>query len=165
MVQIGKHWDTIQRVFNQSLGSSLHYAVATLNTDGSPHVTPIGALFLRDDRTGFFFDVFSVNMSKNLDDNPQICVLAVNSHVSYWRDAFISGRCEDPPSVRLVGIAGKRREATPEEVTLWENHVAFARGMKGYELLWGDMRFVRDLYFDSFEPVNMGEMTKGLWQD
>jgi len=163
-VEIGKHWETIQRVFEQSLESSLHYAVATVNNDGSPRVTPIGALFLRQDRTGFFFDVFSVNMSKNLDDNPQVCVLAVNSHTSYWRRSFISGKCEDPPSVRLMGIAGKKREATAKEVTLWKNHVAFARGMKGYELLWGDMRFVRDLYFESFEPVNMGEMTKDLWQ-
>jgi hypothetical protein len=63
-----------------------------------------------------------------------------------------------------MGIAGKKREAAAKEVTLWKNHVVFARGMKGYELLWGDMRFVRDLYFESFEPVNMGEMTKDLWQ-
>jgi len=66
--------------------------------------------------------------------------------------------------VRLIGSVGKRREATEEEVAIWENHVEFARGMKGYELLWGNMRFVRDIYFDSFEPVNMGEMTQDHWK-
>ena len=58
----------------------------------------------------------------------------------------------------------EKREATADEAAMWENHVAFARGMKEYELLWGNMRFVRDINFDSFEPVNMGEMTEGLWK-
>ncbi|MCG6879992.1 MAG: pyridoxamine 5'-phosphate oxidase family protein [Deltaproteobacteria bacterium] len=162
-MEIGKHWEMIQKVFRQSLNSSLHYALASVNDDCSPHLTPIGALFLREDKTGFYFDVFSVNMSKNLDKNQRVCVLAVNSHRSYWRECFITGRCEIPPSVRLLGSVGARRKATAEETAMWENHVAFARGMKGYELLWGNMRFVRDIYFDFFEPVNMGEMTEGLW--
>ena len=66
-MEIGKHWKTIQMVFQQSLSSSLHYALASVNEDGSPHLTPIGALFLRENKTGFYFDVFSVKMSNNLD--------------------------------------------------------------------------------------------------
>jgi len=123
-MKIGKQWKTIQMVFQQSLSSSLHYALASVNEDGSPHLTPIGALFLRENKTGFYFDVFSVKMSNNLDRDQRVCVLAVK----------------------------------------WEKHTEFARGMKGYELLWGNMRFVRDIYFDSFEPVNMGEMTQDLWK-
>ena len=153
----------IQKVFRQSLNSSLHYALASVNDDCSPHLTPIGALFLREDKTGFYFDVYSVTMSDNLDKNQRVCVLAVNSDRSYWGKSFITGKCETPPSVRLMGSVGEKREATAEEVAQWENHVAFARGMRGYELLWGNMQFVRDIYFDSFEPVNMGEMTEGLW--
>jgi len=163
-MEIGKQWKTIQMVFQQSLSSSLHYALASVNEDGSPHLTPIGALFLRENKTGFYFDVFSVKMSNNLDKDQRVCVLAVNSHTSYWRKSFITGRCEAPPSVRLLGTVGKKREATEEEVAMWEKHTEFARGMKGYELLWGNMRFVRDIYFDSFEPVNMGEMTQDLWK-
>ena len=30
--------------------------------------------------------------------------------------------------------------------------------------MWKNMRMVRDIHFDSFEPVLMGEMTKGLWE-
>ncbi len=163
-MKIDNHWTMIRKVFQESLSSSLHYALASVNEDGSPHLTPIGALFLRKDKTGFYFDVFSVRMSKNFDNNQRVCVLAVNSHRSYWRDAFVNGKCEVPPSVRLSGFVGERRKATVEEVTMWENHVEFARGMKGYELLWGNMQFVRDIYFDSFEPVIMGELTKGLWK-
>jgi len=165
MMEIGKHWETIQSVFQQTLDSSLHYAVATVNKDGSPHITPIGALFLREDKTGFYFDVFTVNMLNNLDQDQRICILAVNSSLPFWQKSFITGNCETPPSVRLMGTVGERREATKKEVVMWQKHVAFARGMKGYDLLWGNMQFVRDIKFDSFEPVYMGEMTRDLWND
>ena len=67
------------------------------------------------------------------------------------------------PAVRLMGSMGKKREATEEEVAMWQNHVKIAQGTKGYDLLWKNMRTVRDIYFDSFEPVSCGEMTQGLW--
>jgi len=163
-MEIGKHWKTIQLVFQQSLGSSLHYAVASVNEDGSPHLTPIGSLFLRDNKKGFYFDIFSVNMSNNLKRNQRVCILAVNSGLVFWQKSFITGKCETPPSVRLMGTVGERRESTEEEVAVWRKHAEFARGMKGYDLLWKDMGFVRDIYFDSFEPVWMGEMTRDLWK-
>jgi hypothetical protein len=164
-MEIGNHWKTIQTIFRHSLDSSLHFAVATVNEDGSPYLTPIGSLFLSEAKAGFYFDVYSVNMSKNLERDPRVCVLAVNSHVSYWGKSFVVGKCETPPSVRLMGTVGERREATEAELEIWHKHVEFARGMKGYELLWGNMRFVRDIYFDSFEPVHMGEMTRDLWEE
>ena len=34
---------------------------------------------------------------------------------------------------------------------------------KGYKLLWENMKTVRDIQFDSFEPVLTGEMTRDLW--
>jgi len=30
--------------------------------------------------------------------------------------------------------------------------------------MWKNMRMVRDVHFDSFEPVWLGEMTQGLWK-
>jgi hypothetical protein len=30
--------------------------------------------------------------------------------------------------------------------------------------MWERMGRVRDITFDSFEPVNLGKMTAGLWQ-
>ena len=164
-MEIGNHWETIQMVFQQSLLSSLHYAIATVNRDGSPHVTPIGALFLRENKTGFFFDLYSVSMSGNLERDQRVSILAVNSDASYWQASFLIGRCETPPAVRLLGTVGPKRDATEQEVGMWRKHVEFARGMKGYDLLWGNMRFVRDIYFDAFEPVDMGEMTGALWKD
>ena len=164
-MNIGKHWKTIQMVFQESYDSSLHYAVATVNDDGSPHVTPIAALFLRENKTGFYFEEFSVIMASNLNQSPRICILAVNSDKSFWRNSLLAGKCETPPSVRLMGTAGERREATEEEVSMWQKRVAFARGIKGYDIIWKNLRMVRDVYFDSFEPVLLGEMTRDLWPE
>jgi len=50
-----QHWETIRAVFEEGYKSCSHFAVATVNEDGSPHVTPIGALILRKDQTGFLF--------------------------------------------------------------------------------------------------------------
>ncbi len=147
-MKIGKHWKTIRMVFQEALASSLHYAIATVNEDGSPHVTPIGALFLRGDRTGFYFDVFTSKMSANLARDPRVCVLAVNSSVDYWQKSMFAGRCELPPSFRLTGRVGEKRKATKEELGLWRKHVAFAEGMRGYDMLWKDMNCVRDITFD-----------------
>ena len=162
-MDIGKHWKTIQTLFEKSYLSSLHYAIATVNEDGSPHVTPVAALFLRENQTGFYFEEYTVRMARNLNRSPRICVLAVNSDKPFWIHSLTSGKCETPPSVRLIGTVGERREATREEMMMWQKRVAFARGMKGHDLIWKGLRRVRDIYFDSFEPVLLGEMTQGLW--
>ena len=39
-------WRTAKSVVNRARASSLHCAVASIDTDGSPHVTPIGSVML-----------------------------------------------------------------------------------------------------------------------
>ena len=63
-----------------------------------------------------------------------------------------------------MGTVGELRKATPDEVEAWQKKIAIAKGTKGYALLWEKFARVRDIIFDSFEPVLVGEMTKGLWQ-
>ncbi len=163
-MDIGKHWKTIQMVFQEARGSSLHYAIATVNEDGTPHVTPIGALFLREDKTGFYFEEFPVHMIRNHAQNPRVCILAVNSNPTFWQKSLVAGKFKTPPAVRLMGTVGKKREGTEKEIAMWQDHVKLARGTKGYDLMWKHMRMVRDIQFDSFEPVLMGEMTQDLWK-
>ena len=163
-MEIGKHWKTIQMLFQESRGSSTHYAIATVNEDGSPHVTPIASLFLREDKAGFYFDEFPVHMSRNLERDPRVCILAVNSNPQFWQKSLVAGKFETPPAVRPMGSVGKKREGTAEEIAMWHNHVKLARGTKGHDILWKNMRMVRDIQFDSFEPVLMGEMTQDLWK-
>lgn len=162
-MEIGRHWKTIQAIFEESLRYSFHYAVATVDENGAPYVTPIGALFLRDDMTGFYFDEFPIKTSNNLENDQRVCILAVNCDPTLWRNSIVKGKFESPPSVRLMGVAGAKRKATEDEVAMWHEHVEYARGTRGYQILWEKMSMVRDLYFDSFEPVLLGGMTQGLW--
>ncbi len=162
-MEIGKHWETIRAIFEEGRNSSMHFAVATVAEDGSPHVAPIGALFLRDDKTGFYFDEFTVTTSKNVNRNPRVCILAVNSTPAFWQRSLLAGKFLAPPAVRLMGSLGNKRNGTDQEIAIWQDRVKTARGTKGHELLWKDMRTVRDIFFDSFEPVSCGAMTQGLW--
>jgi hypothetical protein len=34
---------------------------------------------------------------------------------------------------------------------------------RGSRLLWGHLRYVREIEFTRFEKIEMGEMTAGLW--
>ncbi|GAH09230.1 unnamed protein product [marine sediment metagenome] len=76
-MDISNHWETIRGIFEEAYKSCLHFAVATVNDDGTPHVTPIGALFLRADQTGFYFDEYPSKMPENLRRNPRVCILAI----------------------------------------------------------------------------------------
>ena len=61
-MEIGSNWETIRAVFEEAYKSCVHFAVATVNEDGSPHVTPIGALILHDNQTGSYFEENPIRM-------------------------------------------------------------------------------------------------------
>jgi uncharacterized protein len=162
-MDIGEHWEAIRAIFDEARDSCMHFAVATVSEDGSPHVAPIGALFLRDNKTGFYFDQFAVTTSKNANRNPRVCILAVNSTRVFWQQSLFAGKFPSPPAIRLLGTLGAKRDGTDQEIAVWQERVMATRGTKGHEVLWKEMRTVRDIFFDSFEPVSCGAMTQGLW--
>ena len=125
-------------------------------------MTPIGALILRDDQTGFYFEENPIATPRNLQHNPRVCIMAVNADKLFWGKALIEGKFTMPPAVRLSGTASELRKATADEVAAWQEKIALAKGTKGYELLWSHFSNVRDITFDSFEPVSVGEMTSTL---
>jgi len=161
-MEIGNHWDEILKIFDEAYKSCFHYAVATVNPDGSPHITPIGGLFLRGDKTGFYFEEFPSRMPENLKLNPRICVMAINADKLFWGKALMDGKFPSPPGVRLLGTVGEAREGTPEEIGQWQKKVGFTRAMKGYKIMWEGMRHVRDIKFDGCEPIYLGAMMAGL---
>jgi len=163
-MEIKKNWATIQSIFDEAFKSCMHFAVATVCENGSPHVTPIGALILRDNQTGFYFEENPIIMPCNLKNNPRVCILAVNADKLFWGNALVSGKFPAPPAVRLSGIAGSLRQATPDEIRLWQEKIKLAKGTKGYQLLWSSFSHVRDVTFDSCGPVDVGEMTGKLWK-
>ena len=155
-------WDVMKKIFKDAFSSSFHFSIATVNKDGSPHVTPIGSLMLRDDRTGFYFEEYVSNLSRNLQHNKRVCVMAVNSGKWTLLKSFFLGRFLTPPGVRLMGTAGERRDATPEELGLFKKRVRNYRMFKGYDLLWSRLRHVREIRFDSYEPIRIGTLTRHI---
>ncbi len=161
-MELEKDWNEIRKVFEEGLKTSHHYAVATVNPDGSPHVTPIGSLMLDDDCKGVYCEEFPKNMPRNLAHDQRVCVMALNNGLLFWLKSLFTGRFKKPVGVRLMGVAGKRREATPEESARWMKRVRPFRGLKGHDLLWKNLKHVREIHFDSCEPIRMGKMTRGL---
>ncbi len=156
------HWNEIKNIFEAAGKSSLHFSVATVGSNGYPHVTPIGSIILRDDCTGYYFEEFPVGLPKNLEKSTRVAVLALNSDPTYWLESLSNGEFKTYPGMRLMGTASGMREATGDEISAWQKKVSFAEGLKGHSILWKDMKTVRDIKFDAFKPVLCGEMTAHL---
>jgi len=155
-------WVMARGMFRRAFRSSFHYAIATVGEDGAPHLTPIGSVLLNEPGRGIFFDIFSSQLSQNLDRDPRVCVMAVDSGKSFWLTSLARGRFAAPPALRLSGIAGPRRPATLTEKQRWLRRVRPVRRFKGHQLLWGNLAHVRDLTFHTSLPVLFGTMTRHL---
>lgn len=152
-------WEEITRLFEASFRSSLHFSIATVTSDGLPHVTPIGSLILTQENKGVYFEQFTTQMPKNFIHQNRVCVLAVNSSRWFWFKSLLRGRFSTPPALRLTGTVGARRKATDHELKLWHRRISFLKNLKGYNLLWKDMLMVREITFDACLPVRLGAMT------
>lgn len=159
-MDINTDWPEIKRLFRESFSSSFHYAISTVTSNGEPHVTPIGSLILGAPGHGIYFEEFPSRLPSNLERNPKLCVLAVNSSRWYWLKSLLRGRFGQMPAVRLHGKAGKTREATDKEIALWQKRVRAVRFTKGHSLMWRSMRTVREIEFTRIEPVRIGRMTE-----
>jgi uncharacterized protein len=162
-LDIKEDWKRIQSVLAQGQASSIYCSIATVDPDGMPNITPVGTVFLRDDQTGYFFDHYAVSLGHNIDENPNICIMAVNSGAIFWAKALLFGRFSSPPGVRLYGKAGCKREATASEIALIEKRVKAAQLLKGGRLLWSGFSQVRDISFSHYRPVKYPVMMDSLW--
>jgi hypothetical protein len=163
---INAAWPAIYALSRKVFPSSLHFAIATVNADGTPHVTPIGSLVLfPNEPKGMYYEILTAHMPRNLEIQQRVCVLAVRSDKLFWLRALLGGRFATPPAVRLLGTASPRRAASPTELARWQRRVRRLRWLKGAQLLWGQMRYVREITFDGYEPVRLGAMTRGLWEN
>jgi hypothetical protein len=158
-----EHWPAVKSMFGKSFKSSFHYAIATVNENGEPHVTPIGSLILGKPGYGLYFEEFTRQMPLNLQKNKQVCVLAVNSDRWFWIKSLFGGHFTSAPALRLRGTVGEARQATALEIRLWQNRVRHLRFTKGHKLIWANMKVVREIEFSQVEPVNIGLMTRDVW--
>jgi hypothetical protein len=117
---------------------------------------------LNEDCAGHYLERFPVGLVNNLKQNDRVELLALNRKPGTWLRALVKGRFDSLPGIRLRGRAGARREATPEERERWARKVKWLRWTRGHDLLWSEMRHARDLQFDHFTPIRLGQMTNGL---
>lgn len=158
-------WQTVRTTLRRAHSSSLHCAVASIGLDGQPHVTPIGSVMLTGPGTGVYLDVFNVELGRNLDRDPRIAVMAVDSRRRTWLAALLRARFDSPPGVRLVGTAGPRRPVTDQERERFRRRVRLALRTRGGHQLWGrdEHYHARDLTFTEVNPVRIPRMTTHLW--
>lgn len=158
-------WKTTKSVFHRARASSLHCAIASIDPDGSPHVTPIGSVLLGEPGRAVYFDAYNVALGRNLDHDPRCAILAVDSSKTGWLRALLRGRFDTAPGVRLVGTVSPARPATSAELDRFRRAVRPALRTKGGRLLWGDPeRFrARDVTITGVQPVRISTMTRGLW--
>lgn len=160
-----EQWSTIREIFGRSKKSTGHYAIASTDPDGSPHITPVGTVFLRDDLTGYYFDQYTSALARNVDRDPRVCVMAVDSGRLFWFRSLLAGRFPAPPAIRLYGTVGSLRAATPPELDQVGRSVRATQRTTGGRMLWSDLRHVRDVTFTEFRPVRYPVMMSGLLPD
>ena len=153
-----KYWKDAEQLINRSPC----LAIATVNEDGSPHITPIGSLFTNEKGKCFYFEKLPQRLRENLDRGSRFTILLQRGKLLYWLRALLKGKFDTMPALRISGVAGKRRPCSAEEKKLFDERFGKFRFTKGYDILWKEMGIVRDLTIDSIEPVNLNSMTSDI---
>lgn len=161
-MDIGTDWNLIRNHFRKSFGTSLHYSIASVDKDNNPTITPIGSLFLNDNRTGFYFERYPSNLPKNYIYNKNICVLAVNSSKWLWLKSLYKNKFTAHTAIKLYGTLGDKRQANDNEIRALKQRMRATNRLKGHKYLWDNMNMVRDIVFTQAEKINLGEMTDQL---
>jgi uncharacterized protein len=159
------HWTAIKDIVGRAKKSTLHCAIASTDADGAPHITPVGTVFLRDDCTGFYFDQYTSALARNVERDPRVCVMAVDTARLFWLRSLLTGRFTAPPAVRLYGTASALRPATSPELQQVRQSVRATQRLKGGRMLWSDFSQVRDITFSGFRPVRYPVMMSHLWEN
>ena len=161
-MDIKSNWPEIRKHFNRSFKTNFHVAIASVDENSNPTVTPIGSLFLNKDQTGFYFEKYPTKLPEHATHNKNICVLAVNSGKWFWLKSLFKGKFETNPAIKLYGELGERRKATEKEISRLNLRMKATKGLKGNTYLWRDMPYVRDIIFTNVEKSNLGKMTEEL---
>ncbi len=154
--QILVNWSQVRSHFRKCQAQNLQQAIATVDELGLPQITPIGTVFLNDDQTGFYFEMYTTTLPDCAETTKRIAILGVNTSKWYWFKALFKGVFYGPPAVKLYGQLGQRRRATEVEMRRLERRLSSAKRMKGYDLLWKNMAFIREFSIDAYKMIEFG---------
>lgn len=156
------HWPMIRDHFKRVQRTSGFVSIGTVRPDGSPWASPVGSLILNDDGTGYYLEAFTTSVARRHAQQSKVVVMGANAGNCFFLRSLFKGKFERWPGIRLVGTAGPLRPGKPEELERFLKLVRPMRFLKGYPMLWGQLKNVRELYFEDFEPVHLGKMTAEL---
>ena len=161
-MNIKTEWSKIRTHFNISFRSNFYVSIASVDSENNPTVTPIGSLFLNDNQTGFYFEKYPSKLPVHSKTNRNICVLGVNSGTLFWLKSLFRGKFENYPAIKLYGELGERRKATEKETNRLNKRMKTTNRLKGNKYLWGEMKYIREVFFTKAEKINLGKMTSEL---
>lgn len=161
-MDLDKDWNEIRKHFNKSFSSNFYVSVASVDAENNPTVTPIGSMFLNDNKTGFYFEKFPSKLPKHAKENPNVCLLGVNSGRIFWIKALFKGTFSNYPAIKLYGKLGEKRKASDKEISRLNRRMRTTKGLKGNTYMWKTMEFVREIEFTKAEKINLGKMTENL---
>jgi len=160
--ELKAHWPSIKAHFKRFIRKNSYVSLATVRPDGQPSVSPVGSFCLNNDCTGYYLEKFTTSVAKNADQNPRVTVLGVDAGKWFWLKSIYKGRFDTVPGIKLYGVAGERRQATAAEKEKFLRLVKPLRRFKGYKLMWEDMDVIREIRFEDFELIRLGQMTRDL---
>jgi hypothetical protein len=155
-------WADIKRVFEAGIASSKHCAIASVDPDGRPRITPIGFVFLGEEPSAFYFEQYARGLARNLGHDRRLCLMVVQSGLLFWLRSLQRARFASLPGVRLYGEAGELRAATSEELARLERRIGPAKHLPGAKLIWSGLEAVRDVRLTAVEPVVYPHMMEHL---
>jgi uncharacterized protein len=155
-----EQWRAAARVVRRSIRTSMHCSIASRNPDGSPHVTPIGSVLLNGVGSAMYFDMFNRRLAANIDEDPRVTILAVDSSRGLWLKSLIKGEFVSPPGIRLVGTVGAPRNSTPAEVARFHRVIGPLLRTPGGKSLWATLPRVRDVEVQEIGALSIGSMTR-----
>jgi hypothetical protein len=161
-MDLKSNWKEIKKHFNKCFRTNFHVAVASVDKDNNPTVTPIGSLFLNNNGTGYYFEKYPTKLPIHAEQNRNICILSINSNTWFWLKSLVFGKFNSHPALKLYGTLGNKREATTIEIERLKRRVKHTNGLKGNSYLWGTMAYVREIEFTRVEKINLGSMTQQL---
>ncbi|GAB0106494.1 hypothetical protein JMUB6875_54800 [Nocardia sp. JMUB6875] len=162
MIGLDEQWGEIRAIADRGRRSTGHFAIASVDAEGMPNITPVGTVFFRDDCTAFYFDQYTDALARNLDANPQICLMSVDRGPWFWFRSLLFGRFAAAPGVRLYGTVSAKRPATIAELEQVRQRVRPMLLLPGGKLLWSDFSHVRDITFTSSRLVRYPVMMSHL---
>lgn len=149
--------------FNQIkslIKNSFYCSLSVISKEGYPHISPIGSVYLKNEESGYFIEMFTKSFGDQVDN--KACIMAVNTSLLFWLKSLFLGRFATPPATRLLVTIKERRKITVKEMAHFRKRVKLFQRLKGYKHMWSSARYVRTFTVDKVIPVSIGKMTKHL---